>query len=314
MIQLHVASTRLLVATFPDSLRMFKPRQASASAPSASPPSIEAVRKRAKHRLLGVTVLVLAGVVVFPMLFDTQPRPIPVDVVIEIPDRQSAPALDASAQAQASSPAGGSAAQSSGKPVADDEVVISGSMRAVQPAEAGSSSARSAVAPASKPVTAVAPSASPKPSASATPAKPSVPPPPPAATAAKSAPVSVAKPAEQKPAAPAIPADETSAEAARAQALLEGKSAPAPAPVPRTEATDGQRFIVQVGAYAESSRAQQVRNQLERAGLKTYTHVAETAEGKRIRVRLGPFSTRAEADRAASKAKAVGVSAAILTL
>lgn len=293
---------------------MFKPRQASASAPSASPPSIEAVRKRAKHRLLGVTVLVLAGVVVFPMLFDTQPRPIPVDVVIEIPDRQSAPALDPSVQAQAPSTAGASAVQSSGNSVADDEVVISGSMRAVQPAEAGSSPARSAVAPAPKPVTAVAPSASPKPSASATPAKPSVPPPPPGATAAKSAPVSVAKPAEPKPAAPAIPADETSTEAARAQALLEGKSAPAPVPVPRTEATDGQRFIVQVGAYAESSRAQQVRNQLERAGLKTYTHVAETAEGKRIRVRLGPFSTRAEADRAASKAKAVGVSAAILTL
>lgn len=292
---------------------MFKPRQASASAPSASPPTIEAVRKRAKHRLLGVTVLVLAGVVVFPMLFDTQPRPIPVDVVIEIPDRQSAPALDPSAQAQAPSTAGASAVQSSGNSVADDEVVISGSMRAVQPAEAGSSSVRSAVAPASKPVTAVAPSASPKPSASATPAKPSVPPPP-AATAAKSAPASVAKPVEPKPVAPALPADEASTEAARAQALLEGKSAPAPGPVSRTETTDGQRFIVQVGAYAESSRAQQVRNQLERAGLKTYTHVAETAEGKRIRVRLGPFSTRAEADRAASKAKAVGVSAAILTL
>ena len=77
---------------------------------------------------------------------------------------------------------------------------------------------------------------------------------------------------------------------------------------------DGQRFIVQVGAYSEDVRAQQVRNQLERAGLKTYTHVAETAEGRRIRVRLGPFTTRADADKAAAKAKALGVSPAILTL
>ena len=102
------------------------------------------------------------------------------------------------------------------------------------------------------------------------------------------------------------------AEAARAQALLEGK--PVPAPVPRSEKADGQRFIVQVGAYSEDVRAQQVRNQLERAGLKTYTHVAETAEGRRIRVRLGPFTTRADADKAAAKAKALGVSPAILTL
>ena len=61
-------------------------------------------------------------------------------------------------------------------------------------------------------------------------------------------------------------------------------------------------------------RPLQVRNQLERAGLKTYTHVAETAEGRRIRVRLGPFTTRADADKAAAKAKALGVSPAILTL
>jgi DedD protein len=42
--------------------------------------------------------------------------------------------------------------------------------------------------------------------------------------------------------------------------------------------------------------------------------VAETAEGRRIRVRLGPFTTRADADKAAAKAKALGVSPAILTL
>jgi DedD protein len=99
------------------------------------------------------------------------------------------------------------------------------------------------------------------------------------------------------------------AEAARARALLEGKPVAKAAPA----AVEG-RFIVQVGAFAETARAQQVRQQLERAGLKTYTHVADTAEGKRIRVRLGPFSTRADAEKAAAKAKATGLPAAILTL
>ena len=49
--------------------------------------SVEAMRQRAKHRLIGTVVLVLAGVVGFPMLFDSQPRPVLVDVPIDIPDK-----------------------------------------------------------------------------------------------------------------------------------------------------------------------------------------------------------------------------------
>ena len=49
--------------------------------------NIDVMRRRARHRLIGAGVLVLLGVIGFPMLFDTQPRPIPVDIPIEIPDR-----------------------------------------------------------------------------------------------------------------------------------------------------------------------------------------------------------------------------------
>ncbi|HSV46471.1 MAG TPA: SPOR domain-containing protein, partial [Ramlibacter sp.] len=47
--------------------------------PLASPApseSVEAMRRRARHRLIGAAVLVLLGVIGFPLLFDTQPRPI----------------------------------------------------------------------------------------------------------------------------------------------------------------------------------------------------------------------------------------------
>ncbi|MEN9887162.1 MAG: hypothetical protein RL758_1740, partial [Pseudomonadota bacterium] len=74
------------------------------------------------------------------------------------------------------------------------------------------------------------------------------------------------------------------------------------------------KFIVQVGAYAEASKARQTRLKVEKAGLKTYTHVAETAEGKRIRVRVGPFATRDEADKAAKKIKSLDLPAVILIL
>jgi DedD protein len=57
------------------------------SATALKTESVEEMRRRAKHRLLGAAVLVLLGVVGFPLLFDKQPRPIPVDIVIEIPDK-----------------------------------------------------------------------------------------------------------------------------------------------------------------------------------------------------------------------------------
>src|SRR5438132_8375485 len=76
-------------------MAFFKFRKAgSESAAKRAPPeSIEAMRQRAKHRLIGAGVLVLLGVVGFPLLFDTQPRPVAVDIPIEIPDRNKAKPL-----------------------------------------------------------------------------------------------------------------------------------------------------------------------------------------------------------------------------
>ncbi|MFM2275687.1 MAG: hypothetical protein RL211_1559 [Pseudomonadota bacterium] len=78
--------------------------------PSVSPDSLEVMRKRAKHRLIGAAVLVLAGVIGFPLLFDNQPRPIAVDIPIDIPDRNKVkplvvPPVPAPSAAVASAPA-----------------------------------------------------------------------------------------------------------------------------------------------------------------------------------------------------------------
>ncbi|MFZ9468640.1 MAG: SPOR domain-containing protein, partial [Limnohabitans sp.] len=74
------------------------------------------------------------------------------------------------------------------------------------------------------------------------------------------------------------------------------------------------RFVVQVGAYADDAKAREVRIRLEKAGMKTYTHVAETKEGKRTRVRLGPFATKDEAEKAAARVKTMNLQATVLTL
>ncbi|WP_295985627.1 SPOR domain-containing protein, partial [uncultured Variovorax sp.] len=122
--------------------------------------------------------------------------------------------------------------------------------------------------------------------------------------------------AKAEPAKPATPARD---DGARAKALLEGKPASQvvaqaqPAAAAPTADAAG-RYVVQVGAFADASKAQETRQKLERAGLKTYTHVAKTPDGDRTRVRVGPFSSRADADKAAARIKSLALPAAVLTL
>ena len=116
------------------------------------------------------------------------------------------------------------------------------------------------------------------------------------------------------PLAPALPATSPQLSAKPEAAKAEAAKAEPDKP-PTAEVKDGAaRFVVQVGAYADADKAREVRRKLEKAGLKTYTHVADTKEGKRTRVRLGPFATRDEADKAADKAKQLEFTPAVLTL
>lgn len=248
---------------------MFKLRpggQSGANSP-AQPPTIDAMRRRARHRLIGASVLVLAGVIGFPLLFDTQPRPIPVNIPIDIPAKNSAKPLVVPA-ATATPPA---AVQVEGLD-AKEEIVAS--------------------APVNAPVTAKAVDSAPKTASGAS-----------AAVESKPQAEPVKPKAAEKPVAKPV---EKSAEKA-AEKHIEKSAEP-------KDDKSSQRFVVQVGAFAETAGAQQARQKLERAGLKTYTHEANLPEGRRIRVRLGPFSTKAEAEKAAAKAKAQGLPASILTL
>ena len=253
--------------------------------------SIEVMRRRARHRLIGAAVLVAVGVIGFPLLFDTQPRPIPVDIPIEIPDRHKVAPLVVPAPV-ADAPAAKPAAPATPEPAPT---------AAVQRPAPSRTAAANGLAEGEELV----------PSARPAPAKPT-PAPAPAAAAAKPA----VKHDAKQPAAPVpSPAPEPKPAAraddsARARALLEGRSTEAPAAAGAEEA----RFIVQVGAFADAEKAREARTKVERAGLKTYTQVVDTKDGKRTRVRVGPFTNRAEADKAAARIKALDLSASVLTL
>lgn len=238
------------------------------------------MRKRAKHRLIGAVVLVLAGVIGFPLLFDTQPRPVAVDIPIEIPAKSGVKPLmmPATAPAVAASavPAGSEKVATPTSLSPREEIITE------KKAEAPAESAQTAIKKEAK----LEPKPEPKPES-------------------KPEPKVAAKTSATPPAAD---------ESARAKALLEGK-VPAAAPAAKAAPAEAEgRLVVQVGAFADADKAREVRQKLERAGLKTYTQVAETKDGKRIRVRVGPFASKADADKAASKIKGLDLPAAILTL
>jgi DedD protein len=65
----------------------------AAAIPPAEMDGVAAARTLARRRLIGATVLLGIGVVGFPLLFETQPRPIAIDIPIEIPRKDGAPAL-----------------------------------------------------------------------------------------------------------------------------------------------------------------------------------------------------------------------------
>jgi DedD protein len=241
---------------------MFKQKSDSSAHTAKVEPAdaVQAARTRARHRLIGAVVLLAIGIIGFPLVFETQPRPVPIDIPIEIPRRDQVPPL-AMPQSRPAPPA------ATARPAEEP---------AAAPAVASREPAVESRAEAGRDVT----------PPRVEPARPA------------SAPVLASRPAE-------APARASPDDGERARALLEGRQA---------ASAEGTRFVLQVGAFADAEAARDTRKQVEKLGLKTYTQVAQTASGSRIRVRVGPFSSRVEADAALAKAKAAGLAAVVLTL
>lgn len=75
-----------------------------------------------------------------------------------------------------------------------------------------------------------------------------------------------------------------------------------------------QRFVVQAGAYSDAASLRSARQKVEALGMKTYTQDIDNSQGKRTRVRVGPFASRDEAEAAARRIKGTGLQANVITL
>ncbi len=260
--------------------------------------AVEQLRVQARRRLIGAVVLLAAGVVAFPLVFETEPRPIGVDTPMQRVQGHvtgaGAPAAPLEALAAPTGDAPSvpaiSADTGPGTPAAAPQAEAAPATSTANPALAAAAPEVPAVVAAPAPVRAPAPTPAPSP-----------------VTAPKTAANSSAEP------------DPTQrAEAQRARALLEGRSA-VPTSTPATPATSAgpvlaARYVVQVGAFTEQRALAEARSRVERLGLKTYTQVISSPAGPRTRVRVGPFDSRAQAEAAGAKLRAAGLPAAILSL
>jgi cell division septation protein DedD len=117
--------------------------------------------------------------------------------------------------------------------------------------------------------------------------------------------------------AEAVRAEAARAEAARAQAARQ-QAAAAAADTSRQSADaqprtyPSQNWAVQIGQFARPENARAAEARASSLGLRAYSETLQTAQGERVRVRTGPFATRAAAEEARSRLLAAGLDAALI--
>ncbi|HEY2022556.1 SPOR domain-containing protein [Paraburkholderia sp.] len=240
-------------------------------------------KQRARRRLVGAIALVVAAVIILPMVLDSHPKPVTDDISIDIPSRP-APKLARS-----------SSSEDVQAGVAPDN-----------PPAAGTGAAASGLAPATAAAAAPATAAATKPAQSSS-AKPDTNTTPTARPAAKPQPQALA--ANTAPAAPATPSKQAKAPAAATSNDDDTNTAASADANSGTPASPpGNRFAVQLGAFANEANARNWAAKLKAAGVPAYIEHRKQADGSTLTLlRAGPFADRAAATEAIAKVRGAGL-------
>ncbi|GAA4019723.1 SPOR domain-containing protein [Actimicrobium antarcticum] len=273
-------------------------RQPAASAAKPVDPVLPE-KKRARRRLVGAVALVLAAVIGLPMVLDSEPKPLAEDISIQIPSKDLPPARPVTARAApANVPQG--AALDQAEEVIDPAVTQTSpakppaSVVAAKPVEESKSKVQIANATPTKPIA--------KPES-----KPESKPEPKPESKTESRPESRPEPKpESKPEPKSVDADEKLADSARARAILDGDTA--------ATKTDKKptKVIVQIAALASKEKVAELQEKLKSAGIASYTQTVSTEGGARIRIRIGPFNSQEEADKARAKLVKIGLTGTVV--
>lgn len=234
------------------------------------------LKKRARRRLVGAIFFVSVVAVVLPMVMDHEPRQTVQDVEIRIPGQDEKPF----APKFAASPAEKAPEKAVEKPaVATEKAALA--VPEAKPAEPE-------VKPTARVLEVVKDGKSVDKPAEKTAEKPAAKP--------EKAPAKPAEKAVEKPKAD---------DAKRAAALLAGQ------PAESKPATKGGEYLILIGAFSNEANVKNLKAKLGEQGIKTFSEPLDTPQGKKTRVRAGPFASRDAADKALEKMQRIGVAGVV---
>ena len=252
-------------------------------------------KKRARRRLIGALALVLAAIIGLPMVFDSEPKPTNNKIAIEIPSK------DVINEAQDNAPINTLNPQQNNTSIAQTSSVkesVADQKRAILPVQQSIDATEEVVqSPATSDKTdkkevvknAVAEK---KPEVKSS-----------TKVEAKTEPKIDTK-VLSKP--DVVEKKDSKDEAARALALLEGRT------VSPQEKKVEAGFALQVGAYSTKEKIRELQNQLKAANINSYTQKIITKNGDVTRIRVGPFATKAEAEKIRTKLVKLGLNGTLI--
>ncbi|MBS1159706.1 MAG: hypothetical protein H6R15_2125 [Proteobacteria bacterium] len=239
------------------------------------------LKKRARRRLVGAVAFVSVVAVVLPMVMDHEPRQAVQEVEIRIPGQDEKPFAPKFA-------------------VVPVEKTVDKAVEAPVVTPAAVPEAKPAVVPNSRVVEVVKDKNSDKPAEKAVDKPPTK-----VEKVAEKPATKAEKPVEKPADKPAEKSVVKNEDAKRAAAILAGQGAESKA------AGKSGEFLVLIGAFSNEANVKSLKAKLAEQGIKTFSEPLDTPQGKKTRLRAGPFASREAAVKAQEKMQRIGVTGVV---
>jgi DedD protein len=262
-------------------------------------------KKRARRRLVGAIALVLAAVIGLPMIFDSEPKPVADDITIQIPpkDKPAATGSDTNPSAPATSTSAASASLDPKEEVVKTSNSSAGGATALNAGGAVIAAVARNSENDKQSVSAKSPIADKSNAEAHRPeSKPEL-------KQVEKASAKVDKRVEAKPAASVA---QKLNDAHKSKDKVKNSGASSEVGKSNTEKNSG-KFMLQVAALMTKEKINDLQGKLKKAGFTTSSQKVATEAGVSTRIRVGPYSTKEEAEKARSKLVKMGLNGTLVS-
>ncbi|MGL5632751.1 MAG: SPOR domain-containing protein, partial [Azovibrio sp.] len=94
--------------------------------------------------------------------------------------------------------------------------------------------------------------------------------------------------------------------------ILSGQAVPATSSTTPGAAAKNGQHVVLIGAFTNEGNVKNLKSKLGELSIPVYTEPLDSPQGRKTRVRAGPFPDRTAAEKALEKMKRIGVSGVVV--